>query len=172
MKKFKKIKNVLIFIALGSVLVASLLSINHLKNQSTLKSKKRNNDKHYNEFFQITVSGAIELPGTYYFEKDATLRTVLKKVGIMKQADWSKIDLSMHLKDKMNVEIPFKPDFKLPVSFFNTIEKFKILNIAPKQAKSLFNYFKENTYYQWEDIAKLDQIGEITIAKLREHLIL
>lgn len=58
---------------------------------------------------EITLIGAVKDPGKYLFSPGVTLKEVLQKVGLSKQADRKKINFKKVIYTSEKIEIPAKP---------------------------------------------------------------
>ncbi|WP_379883057.1 helix-hairpin-helix domain-containing protein [Laceyella putida] len=139
----------------------------------------------------IDVKGAVHKPGIYHFAGEARVYEALKRAGgAREEADLSKVNLAEPLRDGMVLYIPKQGEE--PASFPGggvaasetsggkinvntaTAEELDQLNgIGPSKAEAIVRYREEHgPFRSVEEIAQVPGIGEKTVEKFREQIVL
>ncbi len=120
-----------------------------------------------------TITGAVENPGDYIFEKDQTIREIIFKAKIKVSADIYLLGLNVKQTESFEIIVPYKIGLKpkLKYSDIETVNQLKAIGIKETIAKVLIKYKKENRgMTTWKDIDKLPGIGEKTLLFLKENI--
>jgi competence protein ComEA len=124
--------------------------------------------------FLITISGAVEHPGTLITDPYPTIEEVLKRVSLLSNADLSALNLQTILHNKDVLYIPFEK--VIPCVSINsaTISDLISLNgIGEKTAQSIIDYRTSVGLFQTiEDLLNVKGIGEKTLAKFKDRVCL
>ncbi|QJG67110.1 MAG0490 family ComEA-like DNA-binding protein [Mycoplasma phocoenae] len=144
--------------------VSTVLVITNLKKHSQ-PSKHSNN-------IIIYFSGAVKYPGKISIDKNENFKSVLNKVGIKSNADFSKIDFSQKIVNNKKYYIPYKNGEKIHWKDIKQLETLLNWKIYKKQAKLILNLFKNSTELTWESIEKINGVGEKTINILKTKILI
>ncbi|MGL6124888.1 MAG: MAG0490 family ComEA-like DNA-binding protein [Metamycoplasmataceae bacterium] len=120
-----------------------------------------------------TITGAVNNPGDYEFEKEQTVREIIFKAKVKHSADINLLDLDSKQNQSFEINIPYKIGEipKLKYSEIKTINQLKAIGIKDNIAKIIIKYKNENKGIPtWQEIDDLSGIGEKTLAYLKEHI--
>ena len=162
----KIIKSLLISLVLGlsSLGVIYFINTNFVKEDSSSVLNKK---------LVATITGAVEEPGDYYFDKNETIREIIFKAQVKSSADIHLLGLEMKQTESFEIFVPYKIGEapKLKYSEIKTLNQLKVLGIKDNVAKIIIKYKKENKGIPtWENIDDLTGVGEKTLIYLKENI--
>ncbi|MDD2376860.1 MAG: helix-hairpin-helix domain-containing protein [Clostridia bacterium] len=147
------------------------------------------NDKEFkSEYGKIAVylSGAVNSPGIYNFNKGVRLEEALNIIGGIKQeADLSKLNLSKVLYDCEKIVIPYIQEEKIEIDTKESqsdsekvnineateIELMTLSGIGEITAKKIIEYRKNGNFEIIEDIKKVPGIGDSKFDKIKDKIV-
>lgn len=153
-------------------------------NSENLEKKEESNDKIF-----VHIDGEVNNPNLYEMKKSDRIKDLIDKAGgLTKNADSSKINLAVKLKDEMKVHI-YKIGEKKENENEDTKENTSTLNkdvvnintaseqelcnltgIGPSKAKMIIEYRKKSKFSTIEDITKVSGIGKKTFEKIKDKI--
>ncbi|QJG66641.1 hypothetical protein HGG64_02955 [Mycoplasma phocoeninasale] len=172
MGKNKKI----IFIAVGFV-VSSMIILSSIAINGNFFSlnKVNSKDDRSNETMYITVriDGAVFYPGDYTLKLGSTLNDLLIKSKPKYGANLSNINRTEILKDNQKIYIRLVKNIKKSVKEFKNVNDLISIGVRKKIAGLIIAHLVDNNYNTtWENIEKIDGIGEKTLKLLQNNILL
>jgi hypothetical protein len=126
-------------------LVLSVLSIgaiylinkNFIENKSSLVVEDK---------LIATISGAVETPGDYLFEKDETIREIIFKAKVKNSADIHLLSLDLKQNKSFEIDVPYKVGEvpKIKYSEITTINQLRAIGVKENIAKIIIKYKNES----------------------------
>jgi competence protein ComEA len=131
-------------------------------------------DFQFDQSFTITVSGAIQHPGSLAMDPYPTIEEVLKRVNVLPEGDLSSINLQTILHHKDTLYIPFKKSVAcVSINSASLSELITLNGIGEKTAQLIIDYRTTVGLFQKiEDLRHVKGIGEKTLAKFKDRLCL
>ncbi|PKR85134.1 helix-hairpin-helix domain-containing protein [Heyndrickxia camelliae] len=155
-----------------------------------IQEEENKQEETQNKKMKIDVKGAVVHPGVYDAQKDERVLDVIQKAGgFQKKADQRKVNLAEKVHDEMVIYVPEKgetPDneinFETPISSqdegkvnINTADLAQLqtlTGIGPSKASAIIEYREKNGgFKKVEDLTNVTGIGEKTLEKLRDSII-
>jgi competence protein ComEA len=147
-----------------------------LKEEETKESKKENSSA------VIDIKGAVKAEGVYELPMGARVKDAIERAGgFSAEADTAKVNLAQLIQDQMLLYIPRKGEQqalpaasqqKVAINVATKEELENITGIGPKKAESILKYREQNGPFQKiEDLLKVDGIGEKSLEKIKEQII-
>ncbi len=119
------------------------------------------------------ITGAVDEPGDYFFNKNETIREIIFKAKVKSCADIYLLGLEMKQTKSFEILVPYKIGKapKLKFSEIKEISQLKAIGIKDNIAKTIIKYRKENKGIPtWKNIDDLPGIGAKTLAYLKEYI--
>lgn len=199
---YKNKKEIFIVITMFSMLTILAVGYKFFKsnfNKNTEISKTYKNVKDSSENLEkkeidsdkifVHIDGEVNKPNLYEMKKSDRMKDLIDKAGgLTKNADASKINLAIKLKDEMKVHIYKIGEVKNNVnegSKQNTsVENNNLINIntateqdlckltgiGPSKAKMIIEYREKTKFFNIEDITKVSGIGKKTFDKIKDKI--
>ncbi|WGI36323.1 MAG0490 family ComEA-like DNA-binding protein [Mesomycoplasma lagogenitalium] len=124
----------------------------------------------------VKVSGAVEHPSELFYKKGTKLRAILFKLKLKTSANLKNIDLDQVINEDKEIFIPFLDNYQSEIkkSFKNVNQDdLKKLKIRKNTIENILLFLNKNTeILTWEDIEKINGVGEVTLKILQENFIL
>ncbi len=129
-------------------------------------------------FYQVTIDGAVEKPGTYTIFEPMTLEQILKfAMGLRSDADISHVDMSKIYDSKSDIYIPSQDEEvidileKININKANFQTLLTIPGIQERQAASIVVYREANgLFLTLDELINVNHIGPATLEKIRPYL--
>ena len=124
---------------------------------------------------EVEVKGEVGTPGIYTVDAYSTVNDLIGQLQLTDEADLSNVNTTVILKNHDVVVIPEKNSSVLQVSInYGTKEELMMISgIGKVTAQNIIDYRNEHGLFQSiDDLIKVKGIGEKTLAKSREFLIL
>lgn len=155
-------------------------------NEKTDKSIK-NNPENINDEIFVYIDGEIRKPGLYKMKNNDRVKHLIDIAGgFTENADLSKINLAIKLKDEMKVHI-YKIGEKndilenktensdnnsslININSATKEELMKITGIGETKAEKIIEYREKNKFNSIEDIIKVKGIGKKTFEKIKKEI--
>lgn len=157
---------------LGGLLAVGLFSISlslTLDQRGTyLKSVNKS------KILKIKISGAVNNPGEYEINFGEKLYSILKRAGPKHNANLSKLDFNSKILKNSEIYIPYdlnKGAF-LKWKELNNINQLTLYGITKSTAQKVLNLRKDNESITWQHLESLKGIGQATLKKLQNILII
>ncbi|MCP4337231.1 MAG: hypothetical protein GY679_05295 [Mycoplasma sp.] len=157
-----KIKIIISWIAATLITISGFLIIksNYISSSEIIK-----------KIIYIKAIGAVENGRTITLEQNATMKELLSKINLLPNADRQKIDMNQIFLNDQTIIFPFKnKDEKIKINNKIKYRELEQLGVTKKVKKELFDYFKHNKRWSWEDIDSLPGVGIATLKVLKEQL--
>lgn len=126
------------------------------------------------EPIQVTVDGNVENPGTYQLDRYTSIQDVLDKAKPNDNADLSKLNPNILMKDKDVLTIPEQQPDSEPLISINTATKeelCKLNGIGPSTAEKIIQYRDTHGLFQQiEDLMNVKGIGEGKFDKVKDQI--
>ncbi|MBZ4212794.1 MAG0490 family ComEA-like DNA-binding protein [Mycoplasma tauri] len=160
---------------IGSVLAFGIIGVS-----STIAWKKHSVEinrisNENNSLIMIEVKGAVLFPGKHYFKKGVSFKQIIDKVRI-DGADISKFDVNKKFDKNEKIFIPFlkfsEPKRKIEWKTLSSPQELINVGLHKKYAEKLYELRKVKHIVTWEDIMKIKGIGQKTIKRIQEVLII
>ncbi|WP_081414981.1 helix-hairpin-helix domain-containing protein [Ectobacillus panaciterrae] len=150
--------------------------------QKEEKKETRKETKKEISTAMIDVKGAVKREGVYEMQAGARVRDAIGEAGgFLPEADASKVNLAQFVQDQMLLYVPKKGEQqgaitsqpqKIVVNIATKEELEKIPGIGPKKAESILKYREQHGPFQKaEDLLEVDGIGEKSLEKIKEQII-
>lgn len=157
---------------LGGLLAVGIFSISlslTLDQRGTyLKSANKS------KILKIKISGAVNNPGEYEVNFGEKLYSILKRAGPKHNANLSKLDFNSKILKNSEIYIPYdlnKGAF-LKWKELNNINQLTLYGITKSTAQKVLNLRKDNESITWQHLESLKGIGQATLKKLQNILII
>lgn len=201
---YKNKKEILIVVSLFCILSVMAFVYKYIGNKSNNQSEsisvytenkeddsKKTSDKdNLEDKIYVHIDGEVNKPNLYEMKSTDRLKDLIDKAGgLTKDADSSKINLAIKLKDEMKIHIykineenkndTIKLDDQntsnLENKFININtadedELCKLEGIGPSKAKMIIEYRKKNKFNKIDDITKVSGIGKKTFEKIKDKI--
>lgn len=125
--------------------------------------------KSYNVVF---LEGAFLKQGEFHFEGQLTIKELVEKVGVEKDANMKCLNMDTKVKDEMSIYLPLKNKSAVSLNKASQKELMTLKGIGEKTSLKIIEYRKKQPFTCLEDIKNVNGIGEKTFIKLRDHLCL
>ncbi|AZG68830.1 MAG0490 family ComEA-like DNA-binding protein [Mycoplasma struthionis] len=169
MSKFNKLKFISLSFLIASVALISTLVLKKYKRNL----KEFNKAEIKNDYIEVKITGAILYPGFYTLKNKSNLNDLLIKAQLLSFADLKDFNKAEILKNKQEIHIPFLNNFKILISNINNVQILKAMDISSSIANKIFLLIKQKrNNITWNDISEIPLVGEKTLAKLKNHIIL
>ncbi|TPI01496.1 MAG0490 family ComEA-like DNA-binding protein [Mycoplasma struthionis] len=169
MSKFNKLKFISLSFLIASVALISTLVIKKYKRNL----KEFNKPEIKNDYIEVKITGAILYPGFYTLKNKSNLNDLLIKAQLLSFADLKDFNKAEILKNKQEIHIPFLNNFKILISNINNVQILKAMDISSSIANKIFLLIKQKrNNITWNDISEIPLVGEKTLDKLKNHIIL
>ncbi|WP_415409219.1 helix-hairpin-helix domain-containing protein [Staphylococcus agnetis] len=139
----------------------------------------------------VDVKGAVMHPRTYTMKSNQRVDDLLKKAGVLHNADVSQINLAEKLMDQKMIYVPFKgeksmmqqaqnmtsatteSDIKpINLNLAQSSDLTEIPGIGPSKAELIINYREEKGGFKTvEELKEVKGIGEKTFEKLKPYFV-
>lgn len=139
----------------------------------------------------VDIKGAVSHPRTYTMKSNQRVDDLLKKAGVLHNADVSQINLAEKLMDQKMIYVPFKgekstmqqaqnmtsatteSDIKpININLAQTSDLTEIPGIGPSKAELIINYREEKGGFKTvEELKEVKGIGEKTFEKLKPYFV-
>jgi competence protein ComEA len=137
----------------------------------------------------VDIKGAVARPGVYEIKDAARVNEVVAMAGgFTKEADQTKVNLAAKVHDEMMIYVPARGETNIPSIddslirsndsnkiHINTASEEEILQlpgIGPAKAAAIIAYREEHGPFQKvEDLSNVTGIGEKTLEKIKEHIV-
>lgn len=201
--RFNKKDYVIIFILFSTLTIFGIFYKNkYLNNDIPLKN---DNNKIYSKIdsssepknntvenkLYVHIDGAVNKPGLYAIDEGDRLKHLIDKAGgLTEEADNSKINLAMKVKDEMKIHIYKIGESQISLDNSNSTvtenqekgktlinintadknELMKITGIGEIKAEKIIEYREKNKFQKIEDIIKVNGIGKKTFEKIKNEI--
>ncbi|WBP83859.1 MAG0490 family ComEA-like DNA-binding protein [Mycoplasmopsis edwardii] len=162
----RRFVQIVLFLVFVSGVIGSILLIDKFKT-----TNKRIETKKEKEIHSYRVSGAVLHTGIHKSLKKLTYRELFFIVKVKDSSDLSGFKLNTYPQENKEIFVPYKM-FKLKWIEFENIKQLSHLNISKSILNNLLKHRKENIRTTWANIQDISAIGEKTIEKLKNILIL
>lgn len=122
---------------------------------------------------RVEVKGEVENPGVFILPAYSNLSDLLEMTVLSENADISKLNGLMVLKNNDVIIIPDKVRENVRISINSgTLEELdRIPGIGPVTAQNIIDFREANGFFQnVEELTKVKGIGEKTLEKIREYI--
>lgn len=122
---------------------------------------------------RVEVKGEVENPGVFILPAYSNLSDLLELTVLSENADVSKLNGLMVLKNNDVIIIPDKVRENVRISINSgTLEELdRIPGIGPVTAQNIIDFREANGFFQSvEELIKVKGIGEKTLEKIREYI--
>ena len=122
---------------------------------------------------RVEVKGEVENPGVFILPAYSNLSDLLELTVLSENADVSKLNGLMVLKNNDVIIIPDKVRKNVRISINSgTLEELdRIPGIGPVTAHNIIDFREANGFFQSvEELTKVKGIGEKTLEKIREYI--
>ncbi|WP_129687634.1 MAG0490 family ComEA-like DNA-binding protein [Mycoplasmopsis bovigenitalium] len=157
---------------LGGLLAVGLFSISlslTLDQRGTyLKSANKS------KTLKIKISGAVNNPGEFEVNFGEKLYSILKRAGPKHNANLSKLDFDSKILKNSEIYIPYdlnKGAF-LKWKELNNINQLTLYGITKSTAQKVLKLRKDNESITWQQLESLKGVGQATLKKLQNILII
>ena len=133
----------------------------------------------------VHIDGEIKKPGVYTMVNgDRLINLVEKAGGFNENADTTKINLSIKLKDEMKIyihkigeviednrnEIVNQDNKLININEASSDELMKLTGIGPSKAKLIIEYRENKRFERIEDLMNVNGIGKKTFEKIKDKI--
>lgn len=201
---YKNKKEILIVVSLFCILSVMAFVYKYIGNKSNNQSEsisvytenkeddsKKTSDKdNLEDKIYVHIDGEVNKPNLYEMKSTDRLKDLIDKAGgLTKDADSSKINLAIKLKDEMKIHIykineenkndTIKLDDQntsnlenkfININTANEDDLCKLEGIGPSKAKMIIEYRKKNKFNKIDDITKVSGIGKKTFEKIKDKI--
>ena len=124
--------------------------------------------------FLITVSGAVEHPGTIITDPYPTIEEILAKVHVLPESDLSALNLQTILHHKDVLYVPYRKVIPCVSINSGSLEDLdSLIGIGEKTAQAIINYRMTIGLFQTiDELLNVKGIKEKTFAKFKDRLCL
>lgn len=157
---------------LGGLLAVGLFSISlslTLDQRGTyLKSANKS------KTLKIKISGAVNNPGEFEVNFGEKLYSILKRASPKHNANLSKLDFNSKILKNSEIYIPYdlnKGAF-LKWKELNNINQLTLYGITKSTAQKVLKLRKDNESITWQHLKSLKGVGQATLQKLQNILII
>jgi competence protein ComEA len=158
--------------------------------QMMTEAAEKKEEKVQPKTIAVDIKGAVARPGVYEIKDTARVNDVVAMAGgFTKEADQTKVNLAAKVHDEMMIYVPARGETNIPsidssvVSsndskkiYINTASEEEILQlpgIGPTKAAAIIAYReKHGPFQKAEDLLNVTGIGEKTLEKIKEHIVL
>lgn len=199
---YKNKKEIFLVIFMFSLLTVFAFGYKFLKNKNEEKYKisetnnkeddeKNKNKENIGNIIYVHIDGEVNKPNLYEMKNTDRIKDLIEKAGgLTKDADKSKINLAVKLKDEMKVHIykigetinnkdsttedssnsSSSTDKVININTANEQELCKLTGIGTTKAKAIIEYRKKEKFSKPEDITKVSGIGKKTFEKIKDQI--
>ena len=199
---YKNKKEIFLVIFMFSLLTVFSFGYKFLKNKNEEKYKisetnnkeddeKNKNKENIGNIIYVHIDGEVNKPNLYEMKNTDRIKDLIEKAGgLTKDADKSKINLAVKLKDEMKVHIykigeiinnkdsttedssnsSSSTDKVININTANEQELCKLTGIGTTKAKAIIEYRKKEKFSKPEDITKVSGIGKKTFEKIKDQI--
>lgn len=199
---YKNKKEIFLVIFMFSLLTVFAFGYKFLKNKNEEKYKisetnnkeddeKNKNKENIGNIIYVHIDGEVNKPNLYEMKNTDRIKDLIEKAGgLTKDADKSKINLAVKLKDEMKVHIykigeiinnkdsttedssnsSSSTDKVININTANEQELCKLTGIGTTKAKAIIEYRKKEKFSKPEDITKVLGIGKKTFEKIKDQI--
>lgn len=169
----KSVKRILIsssIFVISSIFLMSSLLITKKRYIANNKDNKNQQE----EYITINISGAIFFPGEYTIIKNSLISDILKIAKPKSGANLKNIDLNNKIeKNNYKLYIPYKKDAKIFITEIKNATDLVNLGIRKNISIKIFNFIKQHKFeVTWEEVSKINGVGEKTLSILKQRIIL
>lgn len=199
---YKNKKEIFLVIFMFSLLTVFAFGYKFLKSKNEEKYKisetnnkeddeKNKNKENIGNIIYVHIDGEVNKPNLYEMKNTDRIKDLIEKAGgLTKDADKSKINLAVKLKDEMKVHIykigeiinnkdsttedssnsSSSTDKVININTANEQELCKLTGIGTTKAKAIIEYRKKEKFSKPEDITKVSGIGKKTFEKIKDQI--
>lgn len=199
---YKNKKEIFLVIFMFSLLTVFAFGYKFFKNKNEEKYKisetnnkeddeKNKNKENIGNVIYVHIDGEVNKPNLYEMKNTDRIKDLIEKAGgLTKDADKSKINLAVKLKDEMKVHIykigetinnkdsttedlsnsSSSTDKVININTANEQELCKLTGIGTTKAKAIIEYRKKEKFSKPEDITKVSGIGKKTFEKIKDQI--
>lgn len=199
---YKNKKEIFLVIFMFSLLTVFAFGYKFFKNKNEEKYKisetnnkeddeKNKNKENIGNIIYVHIDGEVNKPNLYEMKNTDRIKDLIEKAGgLTKDADKSKINLAVKLKDEMKVHIykigeiinnkdsttedssnsSSSTDKVININTANEQELCKLTGIGTTKAKAIIEYRKKEKFSKPEDITKVSGIGKKTFEKIKDQI--
>ncbi|VEU60711.1 Uncharacterised protein [Mycoplasmopsis bovigenitalium] len=123
---------------------------------------------------KIKISGAVNNPGEFEVNFGEKLYSILKRAGPKHNANLSKLDFDSKILKNSEIYIPYdlnKGAF-LKWKELNNINQLTLYGITKSTAQKVLKLRKDNESITWQQLESLKGVGQATLKKLQNILII
>ncbi|AXE60689.1 hypothetical protein DA803_01110 [[Mycoplasma] phocae] len=172
MKKGKKIIFISVGFVISSLIVLSSIAI-HSNFFAKSKLKENSNNDNESKYITVRIDGAVLYPGDYSLKFGATINDLLIKSKLKFGANLNNVNRQEKLKDNQKIFIKEFRNVKKELKYFKNASDFINLGIRKKIAVLIISHLEENDYKTtWQELAKINGIGEKTLKILQNNILL
>ncbi len=132
------------------------------------------------EPFEVVVTGAVNLPGTYYFFRDVSMSEVIERAGGLRdEADVSLIAFSNRITYDTNIDIASIDEevtetvIKLNINEASFADLLDVPYMSESRAAYIIMYREEHGDFQsLDDLLDVKYIGAATLENIKPYLTL
>ena len=197
---YKNKKEIFLVIFMFSLLTVFAFGYKFFKNKNEEKYKisetnnkedDEKNKENIGNIIYVHIDGEVNKPNLYEMKNTDRIKDLIEKAGgLTKDADKSKINLAVKLKDEMKVHIykigeiinnkdsttedssnsSSSTDKVININTANEQELCKLTGIGTTKAKAIIEYRKKEKFSKPEDITKVSGIGKKTFEKIKDQI--
>lgn len=120
----------------------------------------------------VMLEGAFLKQGEFRFEGEMTVKQLVDKVGVDKNANMKCLNMNAKVKDESSLYLPLKNKSSVSINKATQEELMTLKGVGEKTSLKIIEYRKKHPFTCLEDIMNVSGIGEKTYIKLRDHLCL
>ncbi|MBO9129575.1 helix-hairpin-helix domain-containing protein [Bacillus sp. 165] len=183
------------WLLLGVAAVGILLFIYTLTNQAEetenipppILKEKEEEDFKAPGFVMVDVKGAVAKEGVYELPQGArVIDAIAKAGGFLEKADKAKVNLASLARDEMVIYVPVQGELqeagvvppsvsgegKIAINQATAEQLQEIPGVGPSKAANIIRYREEQGAFQkLEDLLEVDGIGEKSLEKMKDYII-
>ncbi|AWX69211.1 MAG0490 family ComEA-like DNA-binding protein [[Mycoplasma] anseris] len=121
------------------------------------------------QYVFVKIKGAVKTPNELKVKKGIKIVEILRMIEIDEFAEIHSLNLNQKIENDFILYIPFKT--KIPFNKIKNIEFLLALKIKSDVAKEILK-LKNKDNLNWKDFLSIKGLGNITLEKLKDHLII